>query len=83
MTTSDNEWQRVVQEVAQRVTTSYNEWQRITTSDNEWQLVVISSNFLFFRIREETTNKRSNENPLKPWAGSCKGPNELKAAKSP
>ena len=34
--TSDNEWQRVVQQV----TTSDNEWQRMTTSDatsdNEW-----------------------------------------------
>ena len=39
-TSSDNEWQRVVQ----RVTTNDNEWQRMTTgsttSDNEWQRVV-------------------------------------------
>ena len=32
MTTSNKEWQRVVQ----RVTANDNEWQRITTSDNEW-----------------------------------------------
>ena len=32
MTTSNKEWQRVVQ----RMTTNDNEWQRITTSDNEW-----------------------------------------------
>ena len=39
-TSSDNEWQRVVQ----RVTTNDNEWQRVvqrvTTNDNEWQQVV-------------------------------------------
>ena len=41
-TSSDNEWQRVVQ----RVTTNDNEWQRMTTSgttsDNEWQRVTTS-----------------------------------------
>ena len=36
MTTSDNEWQRVVQ----RVTTNDNEWQQTTMSDSEWQKVV-------------------------------------------
>ena len=31
-TSSDNEWQRVVQ----RVTTNDNEWQRVITNDNKW-----------------------------------------------
>ena len=48
-TSSDNEWQRVVQrvttndnewqQVVQRVTKSENEWQRVTTNGNEWQQV--------------------------------------------
>ena len=45
-TTSDNEWQRVVQRVTTSGTTSDNEWQRVTTSgttsDNEWQRVTTS-----------------------------------------
>ena len=53
-TTSDNEWQRVVQ----RVTTSG------TTNDNEWQRVTISANFSFFQIREEATTEHPNENSL-------------------
>ena len=53
-TTSDNEWQRVVQ----RVTTSG------TTSDNKWQQVVISANFFFIRIREEPTTKHPTKNQL-------------------
>ena len=61
-TSSDNEWQRVVQ----RMTTSDNEWQqvvqRMTTSDNEWQRVTISGNFPFFQIREEPTTKHPKEN---------------------
>ena len=39
-TTSDNEWQRVVQRVttsSKRVTTNDNGWQQMTKSDNEWQ----------------------------------------------
>ena len=39
-TTSDNEWQQVVQ----RVTTSEKRWHRMTRSDNEWQFW---PNFLF------------------------------------
>ena len=35
-TSSDNEWQRVVQ----RLTTNDNEWQWMAMSDNEWQRVV-------------------------------------------
>ena len=54
MTTSGNEWQRVVQRVVQRVTVSgttsdnewCNKWQRVTmsntTSDNEWQQIAMS-----------------------------------------
>ena len=37
-TTSDKEWQRVVQ----WLTTSDSEWQRVTTGDNEWQKVTTS-----------------------------------------
>ena len=49
-TSSDNEWQRLVQRVTmngndwQRMTTSgttsYNKWQQMTMSDSEWQQVV-------------------------------------------
>ena len=53
MTTSGNEWQRVVQRVTtndnewqwvvQRVTKSdiqwFNEWQQVTTNGNEWERV--------------------------------------------
>ena len=54
MTTSDNEWQRVVQ----RVITSGS------MNDNEWQQVTISANFSFFQIREEATTKHPKENSL-------------------
>ena len=44
-TSSDNEWQRVVQWVTTSGTVSDNEWKRVTTSgttrDNEWQRVTI------------------------------------------
>ena len=53
VTTNDNEWQRMVQEIIasgtasdewQRITTSdsewYNEWQKMTMSDSDWQKVV-------------------------------------------
>ena len=56
-TTSDKEWQRVVQ----RETTSENEWQRVTTKDNEWQRVVILANFPFFRMAEEPTTMHPKE----------------------
>ena len=51
VTTSDNEWQRVTQQVS----TSG------TTSDNEWSFRLI---LLFFRIREESTTKLSKGNSL-------------------
>ena len=44
-TTSDNEWQGVVQRMTtrgQRVTTSDTEWQRVTTNDIEWKLMTTS-----------------------------------------
>ena len=48
MTTSDNEWQRVVQQMTTCGTTSDNEWKRITTSDkssdNECQQKTIIDN---------------------------------------
>ena len=42
MTTSDNEWQRVVQRMATSGATSDNEWERVATNDNEWQRVTAS-----------------------------------------
>ena len=36
---SDNEWQRVVQQMI-RVVTSDNDWEQVTTSDNEWQQMI-------------------------------------------
>ena len=53
-TSSDNEWQRVVQ----RVTPNDSEWQRMV------QRVAISANSAFCRIREESTTKHPKENPL-------------------
>ena len=43
-TTSDNEWQQVVQ--------------RVTKNDIEWQTVAVSANVPFFRIREEPITKQ-------------------------
>ena len=37
MTTSGNERQRVVQQMAAGDTASDNEWQRMTTRDNKWK----------------------------------------------
>ena len=54
MTTSDNEWQPVVQRVVQRV----------TTNENEWQTVVILANFPFFRKREKHITKHPKKNSL-------------------
>ena len=45
MTTSDKEYQRVVQQVTTGGTTSDKEWQQMTRSDNKWPFRVI---FLFF-----------------------------------
>ena len=38
-TSSDNEWQRVVQRMTTSCTTSDNEWQRVITNGDEWQRV--------------------------------------------
>ena len=82
VTTSDNEWQRVVQ----RVTTNDNEWQRVvqrvTTNDNEWQRVTISANFSFFQIREEPTTKHPKENSLNLEEDLWRRPIELRAETS-
>ena len=64
MTTSDNEWQRVITSGTTSDNEWYNEWQRITMIDNEWQWVVILANFAFFRIREEPTTIHPKENSL-------------------
>ena len=47
MTTNDNEWKRVVQQVITSGTTSDyedSEWQWMTTSGNEWQRVTKNDN---------------------------------------
>ena len=72
-TTSDNEWQRVVQ----RVTTSGE------TNDNEWQRGTILSNFSFFQIREDATTKHPKENSLNIEEELWRGPIELRAETSP
>ena len=72
-TTSDNEWQRVVQ----RVTTSGE------TNDNEWQRGTILANFSFFQIREDATTKHPKENSLNIEEELWRGPIELRAETSP
>ena len=48
MTTSDNEWQRVVQQVTTSGATSDNEWQRVVVSDssndskNKWLFLSVT-----------------------------------------
>ena len=83
MTTSDNEWHRVVQ----RVTTSdnewYKEWQWVTRNDKEWQRVTISANISFFQIREEATTKHPKENSLNIEEDLWRRPIELRAETSP
>ena len=97
MTTSDNEWKRVVQRVTTSGTTSDNEWynewrrkkmnynerQRMTMSDNERQRVIISANFSFFQIREELTTKHPKENSLNLKEDLWRRPVELRAETSP
>ena len=51
-TSSDNEWQWVVQRVKTNDNEWYNEWQRMIMSDNEWQRVV---------QRMTTSDKNDNE----------------------
>ena len=96
-TSSDNEWQRVVQRVitsdnewqrvVQRKTTNDNKWQRVvqrmTTSDKEWQRVTISANFSFFQIREEPNTKNPKENSLNIEEDLWRRPIELRAETSP
>ena len=86
--TSDNEWQRVVQQV----TTSDNEWQRViqrattsgTTSDNEWQRVTTSDHFgCFFQIREKATTKHLKQNSLNIEEDLWRRPTELRTEASP
>ena len=73
MTTSDIEWQRVVQ----RVTTNDNEWQQVV------QRVTISANFSFFQIREEPTTKHPTENSLNIETDLWRRPIELRAETNP
>ena len=54
-TTSDNEWQGVVQRMTtrgQRVTPNDNEWHRVKTNDNEW----------YNEWQRMTTSGTTNEN---------------------
>ena len=57
-TSSDNEWQRVVQRVTTSGKTSYNEWQRVTTSQNEWQRVAKSDKEWQRVVQQVTTNDK-------------------------
>ena len=36
VTTSENEWQQVVQQMTASDNKWYNEWQQMTTTDREW-----------------------------------------------
>ena len=86
-TSSDNQWQRVVQWVK----TNDNERQQMTnngttsgaTSENEWQRVTISANFSFFQIREKPTTKHPKENSLNLEDNLWRRPIELRAETSP
>ena len=69
MTTSGNEWQWEVQQVAK--------------NGNEWQRETISANFSFFQIREEPTTKYRKENSLKIEKDLWRRPIKLKAETSP
>ena len=94
MTTSDNEWQRVVQRVTTNGATSDNEWQRVTTSDNEWQRLVqwVTTNdnewsfrlifLFFFQIKEKLTTKHPKENSLNLEEDLWRRPIELRAETS-
>ena len=42
VTTNDNEWQRVVKRLTTIGTTIENEWQRVTKNDIEWQRMTAS-----------------------------------------
>ena len=68
-TTSDNEWQRVVQ--------------GMTVSDKEWQRVTISANISFFQIREEATTKHPKENSLNIEEDLWRKSIEIRAETSP
>ena len=86
-TSTDTEWQRVVQRVTASDTTSDYEWKQVKMSDsewyNEWQRVTISANFSFFQIREEPTTKHPKENSLNIEEDLWRRPIELRAETSP
>ena len=52
-TSSDNEWERVVQ----RMTTSDNEWYNEWTGDNEWQRVTKNDSEWQRMTRSDKTNE--------------------------
>ena len=61
-TSSDSEWQRVVQ----RVTTSDNEWQRVamsgTTNGNEWRRMTMSDNEWCNKWQRVTMSNTTSDN---------------------
>ena len=59
-TSSDNEWQRLVQLVTKNNNDWYSAWQRMTTSDNEWQRMT----------------KRDNRDDEWQWMTECGRTNE-------
>ena len=71
-TSSDNEWQRVVQRVITNDSAWYNEWQRMTTSDNEWysewQRMTTSGTTSDNELHRMTTSGTTSDNEWQPVA---------------
>ena len=55
-TTNDNEWQGMTKSGATKDKEWCNEWQRMTTSDNKWQRVTTSGTTIDNKWRRVTTN---------------------------
>ena len=43
MTTNDNEWQQVMQQVITNVNEWYNKWRRMKTNESKWKRVILGS----------------------------------------
>ena len=76
MTTSDNEWQRMVQRMTMSDTTSDNGWKRVIqqviTNNNEWQRVTKNDNGWQQMTTSDTTNEYEwNERNDYKWMKLC------------
>ena len=80
MTTSDKEYQRVVQQVTTGGTTSDKEWQQMTRSDNKWPFRVIF--LFFFWIRGVHNTKPPGESSLN-FKGAFSALRQFLATESP